>query len=185
MTHEDLHIAPAGVHDLTAFFAYLNDHLSDNGSGGTALFMPMPRERSRFPADKEAAFRTGAVTALDRPGWRRLWLARAPDGSIAGHIDLRARPESGAAHRALLGMGVHRDYRRRGLGERLIGAAVDWAQASGTLAWIDLEVLSVNAPARGLYARCGFVQTGEISDLFRIDGESLAYTAMSLALRRG
>ena len=64
-------------------------------------------------------------------------------------------------------------------------AAVDWAQASGTLAWIDLEVLSVNAPARGLYARCGFVQTGEISDLFRIDGESLAYTAMSLALRRG
>ena len=30
------------------------------------------------------------------------------DGAITGHFDSRALPEAAAAHRALLGMGVHR-----------------------------------------------------------------------------
>lgn len=40
-------------------------------------------------------------------------------------------------------------------------------------------MLSVNAPARRLYARCGFVQVGELADMFRIDGEALGYTFMA------
>jgi ribosomal protein S18 acetylase RimI-like enzyme len=50
------------------------------------------------------------------------------------------------------------------------------------MAWIDLEVLAGNLPARGLYRKAGFVQTGEIADMFRIDGESLGYVFMSLQL---
>jgi len=175
---ERVTIRPARGEDLDAFFAYLNDHLSDNGKGSTALFMPMAREASRFPPQREGAFRTGMETSLGQPGWRRLWLALDGD-VIAGHIDLRARPEPATLHRALLGMGVQRDYRKLGLGTRLIGAAAEWASAYARLEWIDLEVLSVNQPAIALYTSCGFVKTGEIKDLFRIDGESLSYTAMS------
>jgi RimJ/RimL family protein N-acetyltransferase len=164
--------------DLAFFFAYLNDHLSDNGSAGTAMFMPLPRSESRFSADKQAAFRTGMETAVGQPGWRRGWLALAPDGRIAGHIDLRARPEQAAAHRALLGMGVHRDFRQQGLGAAMLAVATAWAQTEN-LDWIDLEVLSVNAPARQLYARAGFTQVGEMDDMFRIDGATLAYTFMT------
>ena len=177
-------IRPALDEDLPAFFTYLNDHLLDNGVGGTALFMPMPRGESRFPAEREGSFRTGIATPLGKPGWRRLWLAFDPEGRIAGHIDLRARPEPAATHRALLGMGVHRDARKQGLGARLIATAVDWAMNQG-LAWIDLEVLSVNAAAQALYLGQQFSKTGELPDLFRIDGQSLAYTLMSRHIARG
>ncbi|MCE3605487.1 GNAT family N-acetyltransferase [Massilia sp. P8910] len=176
-------IRAAGGDDLDAFFVYLNDHLRDNGSGTTALFMPMPRAASRFGPEREAAFRKALGIALGQPGWRRLWLAIDAQGGIAGHIDLRARPEGACAHRTLLGMGVHRDARKQGLGARLIDLAATWAAGEAGLDWIDLEVLSVNAAARQLYGRCGFVQTGDIADMFRIDGEALAYTFMSRRLR--
>ena len=169
--------------DFDTFFAYLNDHLADNGIGDTALFMPMPRKASLYPPERQGSFRNGVVTALTEPNWRRLWLAWSADGRIAGHIDLRARGEAAAAHRALLGMGVQRDFRRMGLGRQLIDCALTWAHSESALDWIDLEVLSINTPARALYRAAGFVQTGEIDDLFRIDGQSLGYTLMSLRVR--
>ena len=165
--------------DLAALFAYLNDHLADNGKDGAPLFQPMARSESRLPADKEASFITGLGTPVGEAGWRRVWLALDETGAIAGHIDLRARPERPAAHRAMLGLGVHRDYRRQGLGARLIEAALAWARHDAGIDWVDLEVLSVNRPARGLYERTGFAVVGEIADMFRIDGEQLAYTFMT------
>lgn len=99
-----LTIRPAVHTDLAALFAYLNDHLADNGKGGTPLFQPMARSESRLPPEKEAGFITGLATKVGEPGWRRIWLALDDTGSIAGHIDLRARPERPAAHRALLFM---------------------------------------------------------------------------------
>ena len=80
-----------------------------------------------------------------------------------------------------LGMGVHRLAPRQGLGRVLLASAMDWARKQG-LEWVDLEVLSINEPARALYRAGGFRQTGEIADMFRIDGEQLAYTLMSLKL---
>ncbi|WP_377703754.1 GNAT family N-acetyltransferase [Pseudoduganella sp. UC29_71] len=162
------------------FFVYLNDHLRDNGAGSQPLFQPLPRSRSVFPEEKAAAFVKGMGIAVGQPGWRRAWVATGQDG-ILGHIDLRARPENASAHRAMLGMGVHRLARRQGLGRVLVASAMDWARKQG-LEWVDLEVLSINEPARALYRDCGFRQTGEIADMFRIDGEQLAYTLMSLKL---
>lgn len=168
--------------DLPVFFMYLNDHLSDNGSGGTALFMPIARSESVFTPERQTAFRTGIDTPIGQPGWRRCWLALTGDGSIAGHIDLRARPEKTSAHRTLLGMGVHRDFRKQGLGAALLEVAHAWA-VQQQFDWIDLEVLSVNVAARQLYARAGFTQVGQIDDMFRIDGEPLAYTFMVKKIR--
>lgn len=179
-----LSIRPAVHTDLGVFFAYLNDHLADNGKDGTALFQPMPRGQSCLPADKEAGFITGFGTPVGEPGWRRAWIALDQAGAIAGHIDLRARQERPAAHRALLGMGVHRACRRQGLGERLIEAAVRWAASETAFDWIDLEVLSVNEAARRLYTRCDFQTIGEMPDMFRIDGEQLAYTYMTRRVLR-
>jgi len=169
---------------LPAFFAYLDDHLRDNGKNGTPLFQPMPRSESFFPADRKAAFVNGLATPLGAPGWRRAWIARDAAGAIAGHVDLRARPERAAAHRVMLGMGVQRDHRRQGLAGRLLHAARDWAVNETVLDWIDLELLATNLPARALYLANGFVITGEVADMFHIDGEALGYTFMTLRLRR-
>lgn len=179
--HGGLTIRPAGRDDLPSFFAYLHDHMRDNGTGGTPLFMPMPRSASFLPPEKEAAFRAALDAPMGKPGWRRAWIAIDADDNIAGHIDLRSRPASACGHRALLGMGVHRDYRQQGLGAALIDVAAGWAGNEG-LAWIDLEVLSANHAARALYRRCGFEQVGEMDDMFRIDGEQLGYTFMARRL---
>ncbi len=171
-------IRPVLRADLPVLFTYLNDHMLDNGQGGTALFMPISRTDAGFPPEKQASIRNGMVAQVGQPGWRRPWVAYAADGSMAGHVDLRARPEKVAAHRCLLGMGVHRDHRRRGLGVQLIDVVVRWAQEQG-FEWIDLDVLSANEAAIALYKRCGFHVVGELPDMFRIDGQSLAYTIMT------
>lgn len=169
--------------DLDAFFPYVNDHLRDNGMNGTPLFMPMARADSTFGAEREAAFRRALATAPGQPGWRKLWLAVAPDGSLAAHADLRARPEPVAPHRALLGMGVHRDWRQQGLGRRMIDTLCDWALAQPGLDWIDLDVLATNTPARRLYENAGFTQLCEIPDMFRIDGQQVGHVLMQRRLR--
>lgn len=166
--------------DLPALFVYLDDHLLDNGRAGTPLFQPMARAESRWATDKRAAFAIGLGAEVGAPGWRRAWMALDADGGICGHVDLRARPERASSHRCLLGMGVHRDFRRQGLGQRLLATALAWARAQDTIDWVDLEVISSNLPARRLYERSGFVFAGEIPDLFRIDGEQLGYVYMTL-----
>ncbi|KQQ88503.1 GNAT family N-acetyltransferase [Massilia sp. Leaf139] len=176
-------IQGVGAADLPALFVYLDDHLQDNGRAGTPLFQPMARADSRFPVDKRAAFAIGLGAAVGAPGWRRAWMALDADGAICGHVDLRARPERASSHRCLLGMGVHRDFRRQGLGERLMQTALHWAHTQPGLDWVDLEVLSSNLPARRLYERCGFTFAGELPDLFRIDGEGHGYVYMTHSLR--
>jgi GNAT superfamily N-acetyltransferase len=176
-----MEIRAAGIEDLARVFAYLGDQLTDNGANGTPLFQAMPRGQNVVPAATAASFTLGMETPVGNAGWRRLWIA-VDDGGIAGHIDLRARPEGHAPHRVYLGMGVRRDVRRTGLGARLVEIAAAWAKDAG-FSWIDLEVLSANLPARRLYERTGFVQIGEVKDMFRIDGESLDYTYMARALK--
>jgi RimJ/RimL family protein N-acetyltransferase len=175
-------IEPLHANDFTDFIAYLNDHLSDNGSNGAGYFQPLPRSRSFLPADRQAAFRTGFDAAVGAKGWRRAWLARSADGQIAGHIDLRAHPDSFTDHRCLLGMGVARRHRRAGLGAALIAHARQWATDVAQLEWMDLQVLSENEAALALYRRSGFTKAGEMTDMFRIDGKSFSYTTMSMRL---
>lgn len=176
-------IRPAGEADLAPFFAYLDDHLRDNGMNGHPLFQALPRDASRMPPGLRLAFIRGIVLDVGAPGWRRLWLAIGPTGGIAGHVDLRGRPEPGTPHRAMLGMGVHRAWRRRGLGRRLLATAVDWAERDAGMDWVDLEVLSENTPAVDLYLDAGFAMVARIADMLRIDGVSHDLSYMTLKLR--
>jgi len=178
-----LNIRPADEADLLPFFAYLDEHLRDNGVDGTPLFQPLPRDQSRMPSGLRLAFIKGLTVPVGQPGWRRLWLALGPTGNIAGHIDLRARPEPMAAHRAMLGMGVHRLYRRRGLGGQLVDTAVEWTRKEAGIDWIDLEVLADNRPAVALYLRTDFRMIARIEDMVRVDGVSHDLCYMTLALR--
>jgi len=166
------------------FVPYLDDHLSDNGADGAVPFQPLSRAASHFAPERRAAFLTALQRPFGTPGWRRAWVARDAQGRIAGHIDLRAHAEPFSEHRCLLGMGVDRGQRRRGLGAALIAHAVDWVRRETAIDWIDLQVISGNAAARRLYESQGFVVTGEQVDRFRIDGRSLGFTSMALRMER-
>ena len=102
---------------------------------------------------------------------------------MIGHSDLRARGVETAKHRALLGLGVETAQRGRGLGATLLQTTIDWARAHPLLEYVDLSVFAHNAPAIALYERSGFVQTGRVNDLFRVDGTSIDDVQMTLPLR--
>ena len=176
-------IRAADEADLAPFFAWLDEHLRDNGRDGAPLFQPLSREQSHLPAGLRISFIKGLSIPVGEPGWRRLWLALDARGTIAGHIDLRGRPEPAARHRAMLGMGVQRAWRCRGLGTRLVDTAIAWARVDTGLAWIDLEVLSENHPAVALYVRSGFTMTARIADMLQIDGISHDLSYMTRTLR--
>lgn len=175
-----LSIRPATAEDLPALFAYLGEQLAENGRDGV-LFQPLAPTTDGVPQPLRERFAAGIATPVGHPGWRQVWIALDDDGAIAGHVDLRGRPEPACGHRTLLGMGVRHDLRRAGLGTRLVHEALAWARAGG-FAWVDLEVLSQNHKARALYARTGFHETGEMPDTYRIGGASIGAVSMSLRL---
>ncbi len=63
----------------------------------------------------------------------------------------------------LISMWVDPASRGAGVGEALVQAVVDWAEAGGATA-VVLSVKEANAPAVGLYARVGFRVTVEPAD---------------------
>jgi len=152
--------------------------LSDNGDGETALFQPMSREQSYLSDKMKLSFLQGLQLEIGQLGWRKLWLAFDKE-KIVGHLDIRSHPMKYTGHRALLGMGVDRLIRKTGLGGRLLTSMLSWVEKNTEIEFIDLCVLSSNLAAQRLYLRNGFEKSGEIEDMFRINGQSLSHTMMS------
>ena len=167
----------ARAEDVPAFIGYLADHVSDNGVGDTPLFIPQARGEKLRPETLQR-FRNGLTLPVGRPGWVRAWLA-FDEQAVVGHCDLSAAQSPHASHRAMLGMGVDREHRRRGLGRRLMELAVEWARSDPRLRWIDLDVLGHNEAARSLYEDSGFELIATLRDAFVIDGESIDRTMMT------
>ncbi len=111
-----------------------------------------------------------------------LWQARLTDTLALGKPDLvlvaelpdgRGQPQVmglaglhpvGAAlrrrHAMHLGITVHPDAQRQGVGQALMAALCDWADRWGQVLRTELTVFADNAHAIRLYARHGFVREG-------------------------
>ncbi len=88
-------------------------------------------------------------------------------GRIVGWCDIRRETVPIYAHEGMLGMGLLAEYRGRGLGKRLIRAALDAARAAG-FERVSLSVYARNTRAVALYRKVGFVMEGT-----RIRGKKL------------
>lgn len=93
----------------------------------------------------------------------------ALDGErVVGWADVFPDWPASTAHRGHLGMGVLAAWRGRGIGRRLIGAALDAAQAR--FEQVDLDVYAGNAAAHRLYRAAGFVEQGRKRGGRKLDG---------------
>jgi len=117
-----------------------------------------------FPIDEAAAF----VARNMRLGNPQLVADDA--GRLVGWCDIRRETIPVYAHCGHLGMGVHPDYRGRGIGERLIRAALGAARAAG-FERIELSVYGRNTRAAALYRRVGFVHEGTRVRGKKVDGQ--------------
>ena len=86
-------------------------------------------------------------------------LARDAHGAALGFVQLYAFFSSLALQPAWLlsDLYVHKSARRQGVGEALMNAARDHAQASGACG-LQLETAKSNLPGQALYERLGYVR---------------------------
>ncbi len=119
------------------FFVYLNDHISDNGKNNTSLFLPISKEDLNIPVELIDSFRDGQSVSINKLGWRRVLIAVNKKNEIIGHIDLKSHNQNYTNHRAVMGMGVHREYRKEGLGSLLIESILVWVKNETRIERID------------------------------------------------
>ena len=91
------------------------------------------------------------------------------DGEVVGWCDISPLRHVGFQHRGELGMGVHKRYRRLGIGQQLVARAIEKAKERG-LERIELEVFASNVPASKLYEKMGFVTEGIKKKARKMDG---------------
>ncbi|TPJ28978.1 GNAT family protein [Mesorhizobium sp. B2-7-2] len=89
---------------------------------------------------------------------------------VVGWCDITRHDMPAHAHRGTLGMGILPIYRGRGLGLKLINAALARARSAGMVR-VELSVHADNARAIALYDKVGFVREGVVRDAVRVDGE--------------
>lgn len=177
-----LAIARLTLDDIDALVDHMVRQVAESGRDGSPIFNPFGRDHHWDPAEMEERRRLRWETDLREPGWGRCF--GAWEGArIVGHVEIDGGSIAANQHRALLMMGIERAYHGRGLGSRLIEAAVRWCRDATDLAWIDLGVFGHNSAARALYRKAGFVEIGTTRDRFRVDGRSIDDIHMVLALR--
>jgi RimJ/RimL family protein N-acetyltransferase len=92
------------------------------------------------------------------------------DDRVVGWCDVIPMKMEGFTHSGELGMGLRRAYRGRGIGRRLLHAALAAAQELG-LERVELEVFASNTPAVKLYESEGFEIEGVKKKARFIDGK--------------
>lgn len=91
------------------------------------------------------------------------YLVAVFDGLVVGDIGLL--PAKGRrAHVATLGMGVHDDFTRRGIGRALLGETIGIAEDWLNLRRLELTVYADNSAAIALYESFGFTVEGRMAN---------------------
>lgn len=91
------------------------------------------------------------------------------DGEIVGVLTVQRGMYRKNRHTANLGIAIKAGHRRKGLGQKLISAGVDWCREN-YVKKLNLEVFSSNRNAIALYEKMGFIIEGVRRKQFMIDG---------------
>ncbi|MEL6476840.1 MAG: GNAT family N-acetyltransferase [Pseudomonadota bacterium] len=143
------------VLDPTIIYACLVSHLND-GRDETAKVIrctaPLRRIEEIWEAGGIGAGRRGVMERVAGP--RRVLLGRAGDRP-AGCAFIACDGEIAMVH----AIEILPDFRRQGVGERLLRGAASFAAENGA-DWLTLAVTEVNGPANMLYQKLGMAEAG-------------------------
>lgn len=101
-----------------------------------------------------------------------IMLAQTLDGRLIGMAYVAGGSLDVTRHMAdIHRVAIHRDFRGMGLGEALMCAVIDWAQANAMLKRLELELFVGNKRALNLYRKLGFVVQGRRNRSYFINDE--------------
>jgi RimJ/RimL family protein N-acetyltransferase len=107
-------------------------------------------------------------------------LIAASGSRVVGVLDFRPTAGRGRTPSGSFGMSVARDFRRMGIGRRLVEAMIARARSERPdLCRIELEVVPWNAPAIALYEKLGFRLEGSKEKTIAFRGKPEALHLMA------
>jgi hypothetical protein len=106
--------------DAEDFASYVALHVAQSGQDGMPIFA-LSRSSSREDIRNRSADRW--ARSLTEPLWGRAWLLCAESPwRVVGHVELVGGRVPAELHRAVLAMGILRDFTKQGHGRRLAHA---------------------------------------------------------------
>lgn len=163
---EGLAIRRAELSDAPALVAYMADLLAEK--------LDTISERPAPTLDEERGW---LESMLERD--RSLILVAADGETVVGVIDITGGggPQR---HAGQLGMSVAKAWRGKGLGRRLLEAAIAEAKTWPDFCRIELDCAPSNEAGVRLYRRCGFLVEGRKMKSFMLRGEPSDMLLMAL-----
>jgi len=160
----EIAIRQATVDDARAMVAYMGDLVGEGLDTIAIRTAPRLEDQREFIERARLASRAA------------IWLAL--DGStVVGLLDVWGGERADLRHLARVGLSVARDLRGRGVGRRLLRAAIDQARTWPDFCRLELECVPWNAPAIRLYESLGFAHEGR-----RVKGVNLRGTPEDMLL---
>jgi RimJ/RimL family protein N-acetyltransferase len=145
-------IRTAQPDDAAAILAYIRPVAKKSD-----FFVIQPDE---FPATEDEE-RKWIQDNLDHPG--KIVLVAEAAGAIIGNVTCDNGPYRRIAHRGQLGLAVVKEWRRRGVGTKLLETLLEWATANPLIEKVCLGVFTTNTKAIELYKSLGFAEEGRQS----------------------
>jgi len=152
----DLRLRPVAPGDITALEQIGPDREAYLGFGGD------PASNPTGGYD----WAHGIIARIERAYWGRVVTV---DGALAGEVKLHSFSEPDASARVAIGI-FRPELRDRGIGRKVIAAALSEAFGSLRLHRVELRVLAKNTRAIRCYEAAGFRHEGRLREAAKIGG---------------
>ena len=149
--------------------------------GFYAVLDSVSREKKYLAWTSAPSFRSVKEFVLNSIARGNPQVVALDDGRVVGWCDITRHPRDTTRHCGTLGMGLLPAYRGKGIGTRLLHAALQSAKERG-LCRVELEVFEDNTAARTLYEKAGFALEGRKVAAVRIDERFITTFVMAILL---
>jgi RimJ/RimL family protein N-acetyltransferase len=169
---DDITIRRARPDDASALLDHIRRLLHEPG-----VMVPLQPDEFKTTVEEEREILRDAVDSANA-----IFLLAESQGRIVGELNCKPGTRRAFLHSVTLGMSVAAGWRGRGVGTRLMSAAMDWVAGEAGIKRVELFVLAENMPGIRLYQKFGFIEEGRRRQAVLHEGRLMDDLIMSRVL---